>query len=103
LVEDGDTIVLGGLIDDNVQEIERRVPILGNIPLIGKMFRSTSTSRTKRNLIVFIKPTIIRDSETMRVIGNSKYNFYQNLQEEKINNGEEVPNLEDLKDNILKN
>ena len=103
LVEDGDTIVLGGLIDDNVQEIERRVPILGNIPLIGKMFRSTSTSRTKRNLIVFIKPTIIRDSETMRVIGNSKYNFYQNLQEEKINSGEEVPNLEDLKDNILKN
>ena len=103
LVEDGDTIVLGGLIDDNVQEIERRVPILGNIPLIGRMFRSTSTSRTKRNLIVFIKPTIIRDSETMRVIGNSKYNFYQNLQEEKINNGEEVPNLEDLKDNILKN
>ena len=103
LVEDGDTIVLGGLIDDNVQEIERRVPILGNIPLIGRMFRSNSTSRTKRNLIVFIKPTIIRDSETMRVIGNSKYNFYQNLQEEKINSGEEVPNLEDLKDNILKN
>ena len=103
LVEDGDTIVLGGLIDDNVQEIERRVPILGNIPLIGRMFRSTSTSRTKRNLIVFIKPTIIRDSETMRVIGNSKYNFYQNLQEEKINSGEEVPNLEGLKDNILKN
>lgn len=103
LVEDGDTIVLGGLIDDNVQEIERRVPILGNIPLIGRMFRSTSTSRTKRNLIVFIKPTIIRDSETMRVIGNSKYNFYQNLQEEKINSGEEVPNLEGLKDNILEN
>ena len=66
MVEDGDTIVLGGLIDDNVQEIERKVPILGNIPLIGRIFSSTSTSRSKRNLVVFIKPTIIRDSETMR-------------------------------------
>ena len=103
LVEDGDTIVLGGLIDDNVQEIERKVPILGNIPLIGRIFSSTSTSRSKRNLVVFIKPTIIRDSETMRVIGNSKYNFYQNLQEEKIKSGEKVPNLEDLKENILDN
>ena len=103
LVEDGDTIVLGGLIVDNVQEIERKVPILGNIPLIGRIFSSTSTSRSKRNLVVFIKPTIIRDSETMREYGNFKYNFYQNLQEEKIKSGEEVPNLEELKENILDN
>ena len=103
LVEDGDTIVLGGLIDDNVQEVESRVPVIGNIPLLGRLFRSTATSRNKRNLIVFIKPTIIRDPEQMRVIGNSKYDFYQNLQKEKIKKGEEVPNTEILKENILKN
>jgi general secretion pathway protein D len=103
LVEDGDTIVLGGLIDDNVQEVESRVPVIGNIPLLGRLFRSTSTSRNKRNLIVFIKPTIIRDPEQMRVIGNSKYDFYRDLQKEKINKGEEVPNLEILKENVLKN
>ena len=103
LVEDGDTIVLGGLIDEDVQEVIEKVPVLGNIPLLGRMFRSTSTSRTKRNLIVFIKPTIIRDSKTMREYGNSRYNFYKNLQEEKINNGERVPNLESLEENIQMN
>ena len=53
MVETGETIVLGGLIDDDVQESEKKVPVLGNIPLVGRLFKSTSTSRTKRNLIVF--------------------------------------------------
>ena len=49
LVEDGETIVLGGLIDDNVQELVKKVPFLGDIPLLGRLFKTTSISRTKRN------------------------------------------------------
>ena len=103
LVEDGDTIVLGGLIDDDVQETKRKVPFLGDIPLLGKLFQSSSTSRTKRNLMVFIKPTIIRDSASIRSITNSKYNYFEAMQNLKIEKGEEVPNLQILKEKILKN
>ena len=103
LVEDGDTIVLGGLIDDDVQETKRKVPFLGDIPLLGKLFQSSSTSRTKRNLMVFIKPTIIRDSASIRSITNSKYNYFEAMQNLKIEKGEKVPNLQLLKEKILKN
>ena len=74
MVETGETIVLGGLIDDDVQESEKKVPVLGNIPLVGRLFKSTSTSRTKRNLIVFLRPTIVRDTDEIRSISNRKYN-----------------------------
>lgn len=75
LAEDGDTIVLGGLIDDDVQESVSKVPLLGDIPILGKLFSSTSTKKTKRNLMVFIRPTIIKDSDTMNQISHRKYNY----------------------------
>ena len=77
LVDDGETIVLGGLIDDDVQETINKVPVLGNIPLLGRVFTSTTTTRTKRNLMVFLRPTIVRDSEDVRSISNRKYNYFQ--------------------------
>ena len=80
MVETGETIVLGGLIDDDVQESEKKVPVLGNIPVLGKLFKSTSTSRTKRNLIVFLRPTIVRDTNEIRSISNRKYNYFEALQ-----------------------
>ncbi|MFP3457705.1 type II secretion system protein GspD, partial [Psychrobacter sp. SIMBA_152] len=61
MADDGETIVLGGLIDEDVQESVSKVPILGDIPILGKLFSSTSTSKQKRNLMVFIRPTIVRD------------------------------------------
>ena len=103
LVEDGDILVLGGLIDEDVQETKRKVPFLGDIPLLGKLFQSTSSSITKRNLMVFVKPTIVRDSATIRSITNSKYNYFEAMQNLKIEKGEEVPNLQLLKEKILKN
>ena len=103
LVEDGDILVLGGLIDEDVQETKRKVPFLGDIPLLGKLFQSTSSSITKRNLMVFVKPTIVRDSATIRSITNSKYNYFEALLNLKIEKGEEVPNLQILKEKILKN
>ena len=56
-VEDGDILVLGGLIDDQLQESEQRVPGLGQIPGLGWLFRARKTERTKTNLMVFIRPT----------------------------------------------
>ncbi|MEC7918453.1 MAG: type II secretion system secretin GspD [Pseudomonadota bacterium] len=98
MVETGETIVLGGLIDDDVQESEKKVPVLGNIPLVGRLFKSTSTSRTKRNLIVFLRPTIVRDTDEIRSISNRKYNYFealQNLQEEQ---GKVTPDMSQMKD-----
>jgi general secretion pathway protein D len=75
IVDDGGTIVLGGLIDDAVQESVSKVPLLGDIPIIGHLFKSTSTSVSKRNLMVFIRPTIIRDGVTMNEISQKKYQY----------------------------
>ena len=75
IVDDGGTIVLGGLIDEDVQESVSKVPLLGDIPILGNLFKSTSTSKRKRNLMVFLRPTIVRDGVTMNEISHRKYNF----------------------------
>ena len=98
LVEDGETIVLGGLIDDNVQESVKKVPFLGDIPLLGRLFKTTSITRTKRNLMVFLRPTIVRNSEDVRAISNRKYNYFQAIENDLINSGKMVPDTTILKD-----
>lgn len=98
LVEDGETIVLGGLIDDNVQELVKKVPFLGDIPLLGRLFKTTSISRTKRNLMVFLRPTIVRNSEDVRAISNRKYNYFQAIENDLINSGKMVPDITIVKD-----
>ena len=75
LAEDGATIVIGGLIDEDVQESVSKVPLLGDIPIIGHLFKSTSTTKRKRNLMVFIRAVIIRDDETLAGESNRKYNY----------------------------
>lgn len=73
LVEDGQTLVLGGLIDDQVNDSNDKVPLLGDIPLLGGLFRYRTTSKSKRNLMVFLHPTILRDPETADYYSQSKY------------------------------
>lgn len=75
IVQDGQMLVLGGLIDERALESESKVPLLGDIPVLGHLFKSTSTQVDKRNLMVFIKPTIIRDGMTADGITQRKYNF----------------------------
>ena len=75
MADSGRTIVLGGLIDEDVQESVQKVPLLGDIPLLGHLFKSTSNTTRKRNLMVFLKPTIIRDGESMDKISKEKYNY----------------------------
>lgn len=62
-------------MDERTQESESKVPLLGDIPLLGALFRSTSSRVEKRNLMVFLKPTIIRDGMTADGITQRKYNF----------------------------
>ncbi|MEZ9046656.1 type II secretion system secretin GspD [Vibrio cyclitrophicus] len=75
IVQDGQMLVLGGLIDERALESESKVPFLGDIPVLGHLFKSTSTQVEKKNLMVFIKPTIIRDGMTADGITQRKYNF----------------------------
>lgn len=63
LVDSGETVVVGGLLDKTNSEVESSVPLLGRIPVIGALFRSTSVKESKRNLMLFIRPTIIRSTE----------------------------------------
>jgi general secretion pathway protein D len=81
-VNDGEVLVLGGLIDDQLFETERRVPGLSRIPGLGWLFRSRKTDRKKSNLMVFIRPTILRDAVDARFQTNSKYRYIQDLQRE---------------------
>ncbi|MBU2870327.1 type II secretion system secretin GspD [Colwellia sp. E2M01] len=75
MADSGDTVVLGGLIDEDVQESVQKVPLLGDIPILGYLFQSTTNSTRKRNLMVFLRATIVRDSALMKEISETKYNY----------------------------
>lgn len=102
MVEDSEIIVLGGLISDDVQEFERKVPLLGDIPLLGRLFKSTTSSRSKKNLVVFLKPTIVRNVSDMQMITNEKYNLLKAEQILNSKKGRATPNLKVLEDLIIK-
>jgi general secretion pathway protein D len=87
LVEDGGMIVLGGLITDTALEGESRVPILGNIPIIGELFKTRSGSKEKRNLMVFIRPTILRDGVAAAITTGAKYNVLRDQQLQRSKKG----------------
>jgi general secretion pathway protein D len=80
LVDDGGMIVLGGLIEDRLTESEQRVPLLGKIPVIGALFRVRNTQKTKTNLMVFIRPRVLRTAEQAATETTSKYNYLRDLQ-----------------------
>jgi general secretion pathway protein D len=80
LVDDGKTLVLGGLIKDDLVETEQKVPLLGDIPLLGALFRYKSVQKVKTNLMVFLKPTISRTGADSINLTRSKYNFIRSKQ-----------------------
>jgi len=80
IVEDKGILVLGGLIQEELREKEQRVPLLGSIPLLGALFRSTSTQKIKTNLMFFIRPTILRDDAQAAFETNAKYNYIREIQ-----------------------
>jgi general secretion pathway protein D len=74
--------VLGGLIGDKVNETIQKVPVLGSIPYLGALFRSTSTNYTKQHLMVFLRATIVRDKKDMSAATGAKYRLIRNQRAE---------------------
>ena len=81
LIEDGGIIVLGGLMSDTVTESEDRVPGLGRIPILGNLFKSRSGSRQKKNLMVFIRPHILRDADATEATSEATYDEVRRMQQ----------------------
>ncbi|AUZ73509.1 MULTISPECIES: GspD family T2SS secretin variant ExeD [Aeromonas] len=82
LVKSGETVVLGGLMDEQNQEKVSKVPLLGDIPVLGYLFRSTTNTTAKRNLMVFIRPTILRDADIYTSLSSNKYSQFRSEQQE---------------------
>jgi general secretion pathway protein D len=80
LAQDGRVVVLGGLIQDDVQDTTQKVPILGDIPFLGRLFRTDGVTVDKKNLLIFIRPTIIRDNEQLAGATAEKYRYIRDQQ-----------------------
>ncbi len=80
LVKSGDTVVLGGLLNNQTSETLYKVPLLGDIPWLGVLFRYNSTSTSKQNLMVFIRPIILRDPVSYTEVSSEKYNLFRDEQ-----------------------
>jgi general secretion pathway protein D len=83
MVEDGGIIVLGGLISDEVRESNSQVPFLSSIPILGELFKTRSVDKVKTNLMVFIRPRILRDGTDAAIESNAKYNYIRKQQVER--------------------
>jgi len=107
LIDNNQILVLGGLIRDEIVESESKVPILGNIPLIGRAFKSTSSKVVKKNLMVFIHPVILRDTKSSFEATRDRYEYMQENQQrfrgrlDKFFIPGEAPQLKDMKDLVV--
>ena len=75
LVDNNQIIVLGGLVDEDKQDTVSKVPLLGSVPILGRLFQSSSSTTVKKNLMVFLRPTIITDAESAMSASSDKYNY----------------------------
>ncbi|EQA99301.1 type II secretion system protein D [Sphingobium quisquiliarum P25] len=93
-VDDGEILALGGLLDDNERKTIERIPLLSDIPGIGELFKSRSKSRTKTNLMVFIRPTILRSKEDAQRLTQQRYGYVRDMQ--LARNPEAEPSIDEL-------
>jgi general secretion pathway protein D len=93
-VDDGQIIALGGLLDDNERRTLEKIPFLGDIPGLGQLFRSKSKTRAKTNLMVFIRPTILRTAEEAASLASQRYNYVRN--EQLAQSPNEEPGIDEL-------
>jgi general secretion pathway protein D len=93
-VDDGEIVGIGGLLDDNERRTIEAIPFLGDLPLVGNLFRSKSRSRAKTNLMVFIRPTILRSADDARSMTERRYGYIRGMQYRQ-NPGEE-PSIDEL-------
>ncbi len=95
IVDDGQIRVVGGLLEDVLRESDQRVPTLGSIPGLGALFRTRATDKVKTNLMVFIRPKILRDAATVTSETNSKYNYIRNVLRQSEGEGVQLMPKED--------
>ncbi|RJG57098.1 type II secretion system protein GspD [Sphingobium terrigena] len=93
-VDDGEILALGGLLDDNERKTIERIPLLSDIPGLGELFKSRSRSRTKTNLMVFIRPTILRSKEDAQKLTQQRYGYVRNMQLQR--NPDMEPTIDEL-------
>lgn len=93
-VDDGQIIALGGLLDDNERRTLEKIPLLGDIPGLGQLFRSRSRTRSKTNLMVFIRPTILRSEAEARALAERRYNYVRAQQ--RLLRPDEEPSIDQL-------
>lgn len=93
-VDDGEIVGIGGLLDDNERRTIEAIPLLGDLPLIGNLFRSKSRSRAKTNLMVFIRPTILRSAEDARAMTERRYGYIRGRQY--LQNPNQEPSIDEL-------
>lgn len=93
-VDDGEIVGIGGLLDDNERRTLEKIPFLGDIPLIGELFKSRSRSRAKTNLMVFIRPTILRSAEDARSVTERRYGYIRGMQYQR--NPDLEPSIDEL-------
>ncbi|MGZ5185565.1 MAG: type II secretion system secretin GspD [Caldimonas sp.] len=82
VVDDGQILVLGGLIEDTYTDNKSKVPLLGDIPYVGALFRSESRSKKRTNLMVFLRPTVLRDAETSNKLSLDRYDQIRSFQKD---------------------
>ena len=80
LLDDGQIAVIGGLIQDNVNDVVSKVPVLGDLPLLGGLFQYKTRSRTKTNLMVFLRPTVLRDGAQLNSLTSERYDYIRGEQ-----------------------
>jgi general secretion pathway protein D len=88
VVDDGQVLVLGGLIEDRYTDNRSKIPLLGDIPILGALFRSESRSKTRTNLMVFLRPMIMRDAESSNKVSLDRYDMIRAQQ----NDSQPAPN-----------
>ena len=105
MIDDREILVLGGLTQDNYTETVSKTPLLGDLPMLGNLFRSNSRNKVKQNLMVFIRPVILRNSANASLVTESKYEYLRARQIEAQTRGSgayrnnhimPIPNLNDL-------
>ncbi len=105
-VNDGEIVVLGGLIQDKAEEVVKKVPLLGDIPVMGHLFKSTTSISRKTNLVVFIRPSVMKDPASVANLSRKKYVRMQGQQQLQYDQGldffpkERIPVLPDWEEQL---
>ena len=82
VIDDGQILVLGGLIQDKFEETKSKVPLLGDLPVLGHLFRSESRTKNRTNLMVFLRPTVMRDSDSANKLSLDRYDLIRSSQKD---------------------